>query len=54
VFARVRERGYVTYNEVNAALPHDQVSSEFIEEVLTMLTKIGVSIVEGGAGDPEA
>ncbi|MCH7694324.1 MAG: RNA polymerase sigma factor RpoD, partial [Proteobacteria bacterium] len=30
-----KERGYVTYDDLNAALPPDQVSSEQIEDTMT-------------------
>src|SRR5271154_3846507 len=46
MLARGRERGYVTYDELNAALPHDQVSSEQIEDTMTMLSELGVNVVE--------
>ena len=50
-----RERGYVTYDELNVALPCDEVSSEMIEALLAMLSDYGVNIVEGGgAADGEA
>jgi len=45
--ARGKERGYVTYDELNAALPQDQVSSEQIEDTMTMLSELGVNVVEG-------
>ena len=45
--ARGKERGYVTYEEVNAALPADQVSSEQIEDTLAVLSEIGINVVEG-------
>ena len=35
--ARGSERGYVTYDELSATLPLDQLSSEQIEDTLTML-----------------
>src|SRR4030088_2081866 len=44
--ARGKERGYVTYDELNAALPPDQVSSEQIEDTMTMLSEAGVNVVE--------
>src|SRR5579864_59833 len=44
--AKGKERGYVTYDEVNAALPTEQVSSEQIEDTLSMLSELGVNIVE--------
>ncbi|MBY0430862.1 MAG: RNA polymerase sigma factor RpoD, partial [Rhodospirillales bacterium] len=44
--ARGRERGYVTYDELNAALPPDEVSSEQIEDTMAMLSEMGINIVE--------
>ncbi|WP_337875271.1 RNA polymerase sigma factor RpoD [Elioraea sp.] len=44
--ARGRERGYVTYDDVNAALPPGQVSSEQIEDTMAMLSELGVNVVE--------
>jgi RNA polymerase primary sigma factor len=41
-----KERGYVTYDELNAALPPDEVSSEQIEDTMTMLSEAGVNVVE--------
>jgi RNA polymerase primary sigma factor len=46
LIARGKERGYVTYDEVNAALPDGQVSSEFIEDTLAWLSENGVAYVE--------
>jgi RNA polymerase primary sigma factor len=44
--ARGKERGYVTYDELNAALPSEQVSSEMIEDTMAMLNEIGINVVE--------
>ena len=53
--ARGKERGYVTYDELNAALPQEQVSSEQIEDTMAMLSELGVNMVEGDdAEEPEA
>ena len=41
-----KERGSVTYDELNAALPPDQVSSEQIEDVMAALSEMGVNVVE--------
>ena len=49
--SRGKERGYVTVDELNAALPPEQVSSEMIEDTMTMLSDLGINVVEGG--DPE-
>ena len=46
LIARGKERGYVTYDELNAALPTDQVSSEQIEDTMATLSELGVNVVE--------
>src|SRR5690348_17957494 len=52
--ARGKERGYVTYDELNAALPPDQVSSEQIEDTMTMLSELGVNVIESEEGEDPA
>ncbi len=57
--ARGKERGYVTYDELNAALPPEQVSSEQIEDTMTMLSELGINLVENeeaedAAGDEDS
>jgi RNA polymerase primary sigma factor len=51
MIARGKERGYVTYDELNAALPPEQVSSEQIEDTMTMLSELGVNVVESEEAD---
>ena len=46
LIARGKERGYVTYDELNAALPSEQVSSETIEDTMAMLSDLGINVVE--------
>src|SRR3712207_5208024 len=46
LIARGKERGYVTVDELNAALPPEQVSSEMIEDTMTTLSDLGVNVVE--------
>ena len=43
---RGKERGYVTYDELNSALPPDQMSSEQIEDTMSMLSELGINVVE--------
>ncbi len=50
MIARAKERGYITYEELNATLPQEQMSSEQIEDVMTMLSEMGINVVE--ADDP--
>jgi RNA polymerase primary sigma factor len=52
--ARGKERGYLTYDELNAALPQDQVSSEQIEDTMTMLSELGINVVESEESDEPA
>src|SRR5262249_17882766 len=40
------ERGYVTFEELSATLPLDQLSSEEIEDTLTMLSELGITVTE--------
>src|ERR1700732_1649644 len=46
-----KERGYVTYDELNAALPPDEVSSEQIEDTMAMLSEAGVNVIESEEGE---
>src|SRR5215475_1721147 len=46
MLARSKERGYVTYDELNAVLPPEQMSSEQIEDTLAMLNEMGINVVE--------
>jgi RNA polymerase primary sigma factor len=46
MIARGKEVGYVTYDQLNAALPPDQVSPEQIEDTMSMLSEAGINVVE--------
>ena len=46
MIARGKERGYITYDELNAALPQTEMSSEQIEDTMAMLNEIGINVVE--------
>jgi RNA polymerase primary sigma factor len=41
-----KKRGYVTYQQIDAVLPSQEVTSEQIEDVLTVLNEMGVDTVE--------
>jgi len=41
-----RERGYITYDQLNAVLPPEQVSSDQIEDVMSMLSEMGIQVTE--------
>jgi RNA polymerase primary sigma factor len=44
--ARARKRGYITYDQLNEALPQDQMSSDQLEDAMSALNEMGVNIVE--------
>jgi len=46
-----KQRGYVTYEEINSVLPSDQVSSEKIEDTMSMFSDMGVNVVESEEGE---
>ena len=46
MIAEARERGYITYDQLNQVLPPDQVSSEQIEDVMSMLSEMGINVIE--------
>ncbi len=51
MMAQGKERGFVTYDQLNAALPPDQVSSEQIEDTMSMLSEAGINVVENEDSD---
>mgnify|MGYP000678023673 FL=1 len=46
MIADARERGYITYDQLNSVLPPDQVSSDQIEDVMSMLSEMGIQVTE--------
>ena len=46
LLAKAKRRGYLTYDELNEALPQDQMSSEQIEDIMSAINDMGVQIVE--------
>ena len=46
LLAKAKRRGFLTYDELNAALPQDQMNSEQIEDVMSAISEMGVNIVE--------
>ena len=46
LLAKAKRRGFITYDELNAALPQDQMNSEQIEDVMSAISEMGVNIVE--------
>ncbi len=46
-----KKRGFVTYSELNAVLPSEEVSSDQIEDVYGMLSEMGITVSEGDDAD---
>ncbi|UVO49344.1 RNA polymerase sigma factor RpoD [Sphingomonas sp. SUN019] len=57
MLARAKKRGYITYDQLNEALPQDQLTSDQLEDAMAALNEMGVNIVEneeaGEDGEPE-
>jgi RNA polymerase primary sigma factor len=50
---QAKKRGYVTYEQLNAVMPSEEVTSEQIEDILAMLNEMGINVVETEADEAE-
>ncbi len=41
-----KSRGYITYDELNEVLPSNEVSSEQIEDIMAMLSDMGINVID--------
>jgi RNA polymerase primary sigma factor len=48
-----KETGFVTYDALNKVLPHEEFSSEQIEDIMAMLSQMGITVVENDDGENE-
>ncbi len=48
-----KERGYITYDELNAALPAEDFTSEQIEDAMSTLSDVGIQMSDGGEEEAE-
>jgi RNA polymerase primary sigma factor len=48
---QAKKRGYVTYEQLNAVMPSEEVTSEKIEDVLAMMNEMGINVVETEEAD---
>src|SRR5690348_13475935 len=46
LIARAKKRGFITIDELNEALPQDQMSSEQIEDIMSAINDMGINVVE--------
>jgi RNA polymerase primary sigma factor len=51
---KAKARGYVTYDELNKVLPSEKVSSEQIEDTMSMLSEMGINVIESEEQDEQA
>ena len=49
-----KKRGYITHDELNTVLPSEEVSSEQIEDIMSMLSDMGINVVEEEEVEEEA
>ncbi|MDE2133067.1 MAG: RNA polymerase sigma factor RpoD [Alphaproteobacteria bacterium] len=54
MIARAKTRGYVTYDELNKVMPSDKVSSEQIEDTMSMLSEMGINVIESEEQEEQA
>jgi RNA polymerase primary sigma factor len=54
MISSARARGYITYDELNKVLPPETVSSEQIEDVMSMLSEMGINIIEDDEAEEDA
>ncbi len=47
LIARGKERGYITFDELNVVLSPEQTSSEQIEDIMANFSEMGIQVVEG-------
>jgi RNA polymerase primary sigma factor len=48
-----KKRGYITYEQLNAVMPSEEVNSEQIEDTLAMLSEMGINVVETEDADSD-
>lgn len=54
MIAKGKERGFITYDELNAALPQEKISSEQIEDTMAILNEMGINVVENEEAEEPA
>ena len=50
---QAKKRGYVTYDQLNAVMPSEEVTSEQIEDILAMMNEMGINVVETEEAESE-
>ncbi|HEY7842571.1 MAG TPA: RNA polymerase sigma factor RpoD, partial [Bradyrhizobium sp.] len=50
---QAKKRGFVTFDQLNEVLPSDQTSPEQIEDIMSMLSDMGINVTEADEADAE-
>src|SRR5690348_15010785 len=50
---QAKKRGFVTFDQLNEVLPSDQTSPEQIEDIMSMLSDMGINVTEADDSDEE-
>ena len=53
VIKQAKKRGFVTFDQLNEVLPSDTTSPEQIEDIMSMLSDMGISVYEAEDTDSE-
>ena len=51
LIAKGRERGYITYDELSAALPAESATAERIEETVALISDLGIDLIDSANGE---
>jgi len=51
LIAKGKEKGHISVDELNAALPSEHFSSEQIEDVMSNLNEMGINVIDGDDAD---
>src|SRR5260370_24347822 len=50
---QAKKRGFVTFDQLNEVLPSDPTSPEQIEDIMSMLSDMGINVSEAEASDSD-
>jgi RNA polymerase primary sigma factor len=53
MITRAKQRGYVTFEELNEVLPQDSTNTEQIEDTMSMLSEMGINVIEAEDAETE-
>ena len=53
LLAKGKQRGYITYEELNEVLPEDKLASDQIEDIMSMISDMGINVVEDEEAESE-